>query len=160
MFAIREDFLAQLDPYLGLLPTGLRTRFRLNLLSVEAAMTAIRRPMGDRLEFDDAAAAKVVEDLSRVHVTRDGQVEEHAGRYVEPVQLQVVCRQLWERHHSAGIAGPVVVSEVAQLGSVDAALEEFYDEQVAAAARSPALLSGTCGNGSTDSSLTGACAPP
>ena len=46
VFAMREDFLAQLDPYLALLPTGLRTRYRLNLLSVDAAMTAIRRPDG------------------------------------------------------------------------------------------------------------------
>jgi hypothetical protein len=44
LLSMREDYIAQLDPYAALLPDRLRTRFRLELLGEEAAHRAIQRP--------------------------------------------------------------------------------------------------------------------
>jgi hypothetical protein len=47
LFAMREDYIAALDPYLPLLPTRLRARFRLDLLAERAARQAIQQPAAD-----------------------------------------------------------------------------------------------------------------
>jgi hypothetical protein len=96
LFAMREDFIAHLDPYLGLIPTRFSARYRLDLLGVEAAKAAARRPAARLgVDFSEAAADRLVDDLRRVRVQRGAVVTEELGPYVEPVQLQVVCRQLW-----------------------------------------------------------------
>ena len=96
LFSMREDFIAQLDPYLALVPTRLSARYRLDLLGPAAAKLAARRPAEDAgVEFDPAAADRLIDDLRRVRVQRGTMVTEELGPYVEPVQLQVVCRQLW-----------------------------------------------------------------
>lgn len=96
LFAMREDFIAQLDPYLSLLPTRLSARYRLDLLGIEAARLAMREPAGRAgVEFDVDAADHLIDDLRRVKVQRGGRTVEELGPHVEPVQLQVVCRQLW-----------------------------------------------------------------
>ena len=45
--------------------------------------------------FSLDAANHLIDDLRRVRVQRGGQIIEELGAYVEPVQLQVVCSQLW-----------------------------------------------------------------
>jgi hypothetical protein len=96
LFAMREDFIAQLDPYLSLIPTKFSARYRLDLLGVAAAKAAARRPAADLgVDFSEAAADRLVDDLRRTRVQRGSLVTEELGPYVEPVQLQVVCRQLW-----------------------------------------------------------------
>ena len=96
LFAMREDFIAQLDPYLSLLPTRLSARYRLDLLGVEAARVAMRQPaIHAGVEFAVDAADHLIDDLRRVKVQRGGRVVEELGPHIEPVQLQVVCRQLW-----------------------------------------------------------------
>jgi 8-oxo-dGTP pyrophosphatase MutT (NUDIX family) len=96
LFSMREDFIAQLDPYLHLVPTRFNTRYRLDLLGTSAAETAIREPAEEAgVRFSAAAADRLVDDLRRVRVKRGVAVTEELGPYVEPVQLQVVCRQLW-----------------------------------------------------------------
>ena len=50
--ALREDFVAQLDPHARSLPGGLRTRFRLDRLRPPAALAAVTRPLGSRLPGD------------------------------------------------------------------------------------------------------------
>jgi hypothetical protein len=45
VFIIREDHLAELDPFQSLLPEKLRPRYRLERLRKEAAMSAIRGPL-------------------------------------------------------------------------------------------------------------------
>jgi hypothetical protein len=96
LFAMREDFIAQLDPYLSRIPKRLSTRYRLDLLGVDAARTAMQRPaLEQSVTFSMEAADHLIDDLRRVRVQRAGQVVEELGPYIEPVQLQVVCRQLW-----------------------------------------------------------------
>jgi tetratricopeptide (TPR) repeat protein len=97
LVSIREDQLAALLPYEGLLAGDDRSRFRLLPLEPAAAMDAVQRPLeGTGRFFDPAAAERLVQDLRTVRITdRLGRTSEVLGARVEPVQLQVVCSALW-----------------------------------------------------------------
>jgi WD40 repeat protein len=134
LFALREDFLAELDPYTALVPTRLANRFRLDLLSVDAALLAVTRPAHDAgVLFEPLAAARLVDDLRRVRVQRPGGPVDALGPHVEPVQLQVVCRRLWERLPPG--ARTVERDDLHAVGDVDQSLAGYYADSVAAAAR-------------------------
>ncbi|MEW6029055.1 MAG: hypothetical protein AB1554_06170 [Chloroflexota bacterium] len=130
LFIIREDYLAGLDPFLRPVPTRLSNRYRLDLLDAQAAIQAIRQPSLDAgVGFDETAARRLVDELRRVRVQQpDGTTAEQLGIYVEPVQLQVVCRRLWTMR----IVGDkeITLKEVEEAGSVDTALGDYYDFQV------------------------------
>jgi hypothetical protein len=131
LFAIREDYLAQLDPYRDDVPTRLSNTFRIDLLTVEAGLEAITQPAHDAgREFAAEAADQLVDDLATVSVQQlDGSFRQVTGRYVEPVQLQVVCRRLWDELpadiHTIG------VEHLQASGDVDAALAAYYDRCIA-----------------------------
>ncbi len=96
IFSMREDFIAQLDPYVSKVPKRLSTRYRLDLLGPDAARVAIREPARRRgVDFTAEAADHLIDDLRRVRVQRGGKAVDELGPYVEPVHLQVVCRRLW-----------------------------------------------------------------
>lgn len=127
LFVIREDYLAQLDPYLPLLPEQLRYRFRLERLRREAALAAVVGPLqGTGRSFAPGVAEALVAELLKIRVEdRAGQTIEAPGEFVEPVQLQVVCQSLW-----ADL--PAEVTEITQVqllafGNVDQALTRFYE---------------------------------
>jgi len=133
LLALREEYLAYLDPYATLLPTGLRTRFRLERLDHESALDAVTRPLlATQRSFAPAAADALVRNLRTVHVeTLEGRTVDVEGEYVEPVQLQVVCRELWNRL-------PAEISEITdehlrELADLDAVLGDFYEQALAAA---------------------------
>ena len=134
LFAMREEYPAGLDPYLRPLPTRLSTTFRLELLEEAAARLAMEQPARQvGVDFTDAAARQVVNDLRRVRVQRpDGTTEEQPGLYVEPVQPQVVCRRVWEKLPAD--ATQIGEEDVAAVGDVDSALSGYYAERVAAIA--------------------------
>ncbi len=138
LFAIREDYLAPLMEYAQFFPSRLRTTFRLDLLSPEAALAAIRQPaIACGVEFDLAAAQTLVDDLRRARVQLiSDQVETKLGRTIEPVQLQVVCYRLWQQLFPDGAPAGAIITEHALgvVGSVDAALADYYAERVAVAA--------------------------
>ncbi|NTU78668.1 MAG: hypothetical protein HGA45_04570 [Chloroflexales bacterium] len=98
LFVIREEYLGALEPYAHFIPGNLDCRFRLDLLDVSAAHFAIRQPAAaSGVDFTAEAAARLVDNLRTIHFQRqDGTAEIRLGAYIEPVQLQVVCRQLWE----------------------------------------------------------------
>jgi Novel STAND NTPase 1 len=132
LFAMREDYVGALEPYLRRLPTRLRTTFRLDLLDEAAALLAIREParsMG--VEFEEEAARHLVQDLRTMLVQRpDGTSEKKPGPYAEPVQLQVVCKRLWER-----LPADVQMIDESRIdlsgGDVDTALADYYSSEVA-----------------------------
>jgi WD40 repeat protein len=133
LFAMREDWIGGLDPYLRWLPTRLSTTLRLDFLGEAAARSAIQSPALDAgVTFSDAAASKLVDDLRRVRVQRPDGATEEPGPYVEPVQLQVVCRRLWERLPAD--ATEIQQSHVEAVGDVDSALADYYVERVQAIA--------------------------
>ncbi|HSS47404.1 MAG TPA: hypothetical protein VLX28_00525, partial [Thermoanaerobaculia bacterium] len=135
ILAMREDYVAQLDPHRGRLPDHLRTRFRLELLSPEAARQAAVEPArAAGIAFRDATADRLVAELRVLRLQAgDGSLREASGPFVEPVHLQVVCRRLWDRlpPEAEAIGEEALAGE----GSVDQALTRYYAEQVAAAAQ-------------------------
>lgn len=135
LFAMREDYLGPLEPYLHWLPSHLTTRFRLDFLDRDNARAAITGPAAaGGIPFADDAADQLVDDLRRVQVQQlDGSIGQELGSYVEPVQLQVVCYRLWERLPAG--AAQILGDNIAKVGDVDQALEEYYADCVADIAR-------------------------
>jgi hypothetical protein len=135
LFAVREDFVPALDPYLPRLPWERRATYRLDRLSPAAARQAIQRAArGVGVDFGDEAAMLLIDDMRRLRVERDdGSVVSVPGSSVEPLQVQVVCRRLWE--NLPADVNQVTAADVARLGEVDQALAGYYAERVASIAR-------------------------
>ncbi|MES1243964.1 MAG: hypothetical protein ABUT39_20340 [Acidobacteriota bacterium] len=129
LFVLREDYLAPLDPYAECVPTHLRNRFRIDLLGLEAARAAIVNPaLESGREFP--AAERLVHDLATLKIQQpDGSFREQAGVYVEPVQLQVVCRRLWDAMPADDLS--IDVEDLERFGNVDTALAHYYASSVA-----------------------------
>ena len=82
------------------------------------------------MEFTAEAADKLLNDLSLVRVSQlDGTVEDKSGPYVEPMHLQVVCRELWDKL-PAGTES-VTDADITQSGDVNQALAGYYARKVA-----------------------------
>lgn len=136
VLAMREEKVAALDRYAHLLPGRLNTRFSMQRLDREAALRAIERPAEQAgRPFVRKVAEELRDNLSLVWARTDGR-KQYPGEFVEPVQLQVVCWQLWEelkkypgdsieRHHLEQIAGS---SDLAHF--VDSALARFYMDAI------------------------------
>jgi len=131
VFAMREEYIASLDPYMDRLPERLRTRYRLEPLREKAALEAVEGPLESFHRTFATGAAKALVDtlLHRAVKTLDGMAVASA-EFVDPLQLQVVCRRLWR-------SLPAKATEIDQahiLGYADLnkALEEYYDECIRA----------------------------
>ena len=131
LFAMREDHVAALDPYLRPIPTRLKSTFRLDLLNAAGARVAIQRPARDcGVEFTEEATTKLVDDLRQVAVQGPtGVAEQQLGLYIEPVQLQVVCFRLWEKLDPN--VKEITAEQVTGSGDVDSALADYFAERVA-----------------------------
>jgi hypothetical protein len=149
VLTLREDFVAALDPYAPLLFNRLRARFYMERMGEESALEAVRRPadLGGR-PFAAGVAKKLVDELRQVRVP--GREETIPGQYVEPVQLQVVCYQLWKRLHEEEVGLPaagggakgtktISMGDLAVAGNVDQALKEFYIQTLAAVLKEEAV---------------------
>lgn len=128
LFALREDYLAPLDPYAQRIPTHLQNRFRLDFLGLDNAREAMVRPAcrGGR-EFP--AANVLLHDLATMKVQQpDGTFREETGRHVEPVQLQVVCFRLWNEMPPE--AESIEPRHLEGFGDVTEALAGYYADSV------------------------------
>jgi hypothetical protein len=142
LLAMRDDYVAALEPYVLSIPNRFEVRFRLDLLDERAARLAIRRPIEVAgKQISDEAVGALVNDLRKVRrqqVDRAGPeaLREDYGPYVEPVQLQVVCERLWRqwRDQDPG-AGAITREDVQRLGNVDRALEGYFADKLRAIAR-------------------------
>ncbi len=128
LFVLREDYLAPLDPYLHQVPTHLKNRFRIDLLSLAGAREAIVNPaLAGGREFP--AVDKLVRDLATMKVQQpDGSFREEIGRHVEPVQLQVVCYRMWDELPSDRRS--IGEEDLARFGDVTEALSGYYATSV------------------------------
>lgn len=128
LFALREDYLAPLDPYAQQVPTHLKVRFRIDLLGLEGALQAMVQPAkeGGR---DFPAAEQLVGDLATMKVQQpDGTFVQQTGHHVEPVQLQVVCRRLWQAMPDEDRS--IDAEDLEQFGDVSEALAGYYADSV------------------------------
>ena len=133
VLVMREDYIAHVDPYAHLLPTGLRVRYYMQRLSREAALNAIKKPAEKAgRPYAKGVAEKLVDDLSSIKVQNiDGSTGTLPGQFVEAVQLQVVCFSLWE-NLSAGTE--ITEQDLLVIGNVDDALGKYYADRVATVA--------------------------
>jgi WD40 repeat protein len=129
VLTLREDYVAALDPYARLLSGRMRTRFHMKRLGCEAALEAVRRPAekGNR-PFAPGVAETLVDNLRQIRV--QGSDETQPGEFVEPVQLQVACFQLWENLKAEAL-GEITTRDLQACGNVDSALANFYEQAVA-----------------------------
>jgi hypothetical protein len=131
LLSFREDYLAPIEPYAALMTDRMRARFYMERMGVDAALEAVRRPaeLAGR-PFAPGAAEQLVEDLRQVRVS--GQEATVAGPTVEPVQLQVVCHQLWQNiENEQRPLGRITAQDVLKAGDIDKALINFYEEVLA-----------------------------
>jgi hypothetical protein len=98
LFSMREDYMGGLDRFIRYIPGHLRATYRLDFLTRAAATIAIQSPArAQDVEFTDEAAAELVRRLALMRIQRPNrETAEVEAPYVQPVQLQVVCRKLWK----------------------------------------------------------------
>ncbi len=137
LFVIREEYVAELDRFSSYLPDGFRIRYRLERLRKLEALEAIVKPAEQTEESNKSRrmqelAEPIVENLLQVPVeNKDGSVIKVEGEYVEPVHLQVVCRDLWSRLENATEA-----NHSTALVDVDTALGNYYNNVLRKISRS------------------------
>lgn len=131
LFSMREDFLAEVLPYRSSIPTRFRSVYRMDLLGRRNALKAIEQPAKSAGKtFAAGVAQTLVDNLARI---KRGENEFIDGEYVEPVQLQVVCLQLWSGLDDG--APQISGADLEKLGDVNAALADYYADQVAEVAQ-------------------------
>lgn len=138
VLVMREDYIAHLDPYAHLLPTGLRVRYYMQRLGREAALNAVKKPAEKAgRPYAKGVAEKLIDDLSSIKVQNvDGTTGTLPGQFVEAVQLQVVCFSLWE-HLSAGTE--ITEQDLLAIGNVDDALGKYYADRIASVAKAKGI---------------------
>jgi hypothetical protein len=145
---LREDYVAALDPYAGILPGKMQARFYMQRLGYDAALQPVAGPAAAYgRPFAPGVAEMLVDNLRQIR----GQGAH--GQFVEPVQLQVVCYQLWENLRrrqpspqrslqegesqtspplggiEGGPGGPTITAQdLQELGDVDTTLADFYEQ--------------------------------
>ena len=91
---MREDYIAELDPYARLLPNRLRVRYRLNYMDATAALAAVTKPaeLGGR-PFEPGVAERLVDNLrQRVEAIFD-KASKKAVADVEAAMADVTAAQ-------------------------------------------------------------------
>ena len=127
VFAMREDYIAELDPYASILPEKLRTRYRLEQLRKDAALLAVKKPIeGTERSYGRGVAEQLVDNLRRLPGA--SAEDPKLGPYVEPVQLQVVCQSIWQALGPAETE--ITENHLKDYGDVNRALSAFYERSI------------------------------
>jgi tetratricopeptide (TPR) repeat protein len=145
VFSMREDFIAELDPYASLLPEKLRTRFRMEALREKTALGAVTEPLkrvqtnGTR-KFAPGVAESLVHNLLDIKVRTPEGVKKVSGEFVEALQLQVVCQALWE--NLSPTDDLITAEHLDAFGDVDKALMHFYENAIEKTSTSTGIKQG------------------
>ena len=145
VFSMREDFIAELDPYVSLLPEKLRTRFRMEPLREKTALGAVTEPLkrvqsnGHR-KFADGVAETLVHNLLDIKVRTPEGIKKVSGEFVEALQLQVVCRALWDNLSPTDEL--ITAEHLEAYGDVDKALMHFYENAIEKTATTTGIKQG------------------
>jgi hypothetical protein len=129
VLVMREDYAPDLDPYTSRLPGRLQARFQMRRMDEKAALEAITKPaaIGGR-PFQPGVAQTLVDNLRQIKLDED---RTGLGEFVEPVQLQVVCYQLWQNLQSRP-PGDITQQDLETYANVDRALADYYESTLAA----------------------------
>jgi hypothetical protein len=128
LLVMREDYAPELDPYTSVLPGRLRSRYYMRRMDETAAREAITKPaeIGGRT-FSAEATTALIDNLRQI-IIGDGKTG--LGEFIEPVQLQVVCYQLW-RNLEGTTKNEISLEDLQSLGDVDQALADYYEQSIA-----------------------------
>lgn len=135
VLVMREDFIASLDPYSSLVPERFRTRYYMERLQRSAALDAIKKPVLNLRPYADGVAERLVDDLRNVRsYTPDGKLDtQQPGQYVEPVQLQVVCYNLWQDLKKKP-GNQITENDIQGVSDINVVLGNYYEARVEAVA--------------------------
>jgi hypothetical protein len=99
VFAMRQEYLADIDPLADLLPSEFAMqRMVLKRLGPDGALEAVTRPAARYAAFAPFVAETIVWQLNTIRVPGfDSVVVEKRGEFIEMVHLQIVCMHLWSR---------------------------------------------------------------
>ena len=134
IFAMRSEYVTEFDEYLDLIPTGLSSRFTLQLLSEKGAYDAITKPLlepgsSTQVSIGEKAALKLVSELSGEKGALIKSMQELSTQpKIEPLHLQVVCDSLWSQAVKMG--QNITVDTIKKSGGVDEALEGYFNDQL------------------------------
>ena len=134
VLTLREDHVAAIEPYARLMPGGMRKRFYMQRMKTNAAFNAITKPAEEvGRPFTSEAANLLVDNLRQLRTNNEEQDNTAAlGEFIEPVQLQVVCLQLWQNLNSQPTPPTeITVADLQKFGDVDEALSQFYETAIA-----------------------------
>ena len=128
IIGLRSDYLAELVPHERNLPANLVVRYQLEKLTAQQAADAVESAFaasGMRLADADlrtiiAALLKDDQDESGAHAA--------VGLYVNTIQLQVVCRRMWEELQD-GYRGTTPALTSTSF-SVRSAMSQFVDDAI------------------------------
>ena len=130
VFSLREDYLGVMEPYIALLRSKLQARCRLEGMNREVALAAVKYPLQVAgIVFEEGVAEMIVDNLLKVrYQTPEGNYGETLGQFIEPVQLQVVCRNLWGSLPPDTIA--ITQEYLNNSGVVGQSLSHLYEETI------------------------------
>ncbi|MCX6033140.1 MAG: hypothetical protein NT169_28130 [Chloroflexi bacterium] len=135
VLSMRSDYVPEIERYTPNLPNYPFVRFAMERMSEAAAHEAVERPAaqkGHRIAAD--AAEEIVRNLLLVR-EQSQDAAAQAGEFVQPVQLQVVCYQMWERLKDT-FGAEITIEDLKRLADgdltkfVDNALGDFYEDRL------------------------------
>ena len=138
VLVMREDYIAYAEDYIHLLPELHTARYGMKPMGEKDSVGCDPVAGGRASPLRGGVAAELVKNFRLVQTkTPDGRIVMEEGPYVEPVQLQVVCKQLWETIRGEAKAqidreDLERVSKGKDLSTfVVEALKGFYDDKIA-----------------------------
>jgi tetratricopeptide (TPR) repeat protein len=135
LVSLREEHLASVLPYAHLLAGQSRARMRLLPFGREAALEAIRRPLdGTDRSYEPGAAEELVTDLQTIRFTNAlGEQSTIVVDSIEPVQIQVVCSELWDSLPADSLI--ITSAQVREHADIDRFLSNFCGRALSAVAK-------------------------
>lgn len=127
LFAIREDHLAGILRFAPLIPGRLRAQYRMERLRPRQAVEAIEKPAYNAdCPFGSGVAKVLVDKMREIQATGK---KTTLDEFVEPLQLQIVCKQLWDKiHEKEGPEIQCITSEhIKRHGDVDKSNKDYYE---------------------------------
>lgn len=129
VIGMRSDYLARLIPYEHLLPASLVVRMALPSLTESTTRNVIRRAFDEsRKPLSIAAIDRVVDALFEIGDADDSVIGR--AEYANLIQLQIVCRRLWEQTSPGGISSGSAIELERVQTSVSESMVFFVDEAI------------------------------
>jgi hypothetical protein len=128
-------FYAELDPYVSLLPEKLRTRFRMEPLRGGRRpweqlpnRSSVFQSNGHRKFADVCGGNPGPQSTGHQGSNAGGELRKSVAKFVEALQLQVVCRALWDNLSPTDEL--ITAEHLEAYGDVDKALMHFYENAI------------------------------